>query len=147
MQRRRVDVDEQRAERTHALAGPRGTVAQSFRRQAVALRLELVGARVEPDGNAEEVLDHAIVEVRRDRTPLGVRRFDGTLQERGTLLGGSPQPACERARERQVHELQEHEEAQEGRSERSPQPLAAGRYVAEALVDLEQIAPAVGTTD
>src|SRR4051794_27167126 len=74
---------------------------------AVAAAVHAGGARGERVGDAEQVLDDAVVQVGGDQPPLGLRRVERMLEQRLALAPAFPQPPGERAREREVDELQQ----------------------------------------
>ena len=127
VQARRIDVDEQRAQRADAVA--RLVAAPS--RSAVAGRgspLPLSRSRVgrQSVGDADEVLHDAVVQVGGDQPALGLRGVERAAQQRLALVLAAAQPARERARERQVDELQQQQAAEQRRARRPA--TAAGRW-------------------
>ena len=74
--------------------------------------------------HAREVLHHAVVQVARDLAAFDVGRFERLAQQRFALLRALPQPAGERPRQRDLHELQCDQRAERDRGEAAPELVA-----------------------
>jgi len=73
-----VDLDEQRAQRAHAIAQRAGGFAQGARLAGVAAALRVGGQRREAEGDAGEILHDAVVQIGGDPAALLRGCLDGT---------------------------------------------------------------------
>ena len=127
LQAGRMDLDEQRAQRAHAVAQPARAVAEGGRVGVGAPALRAVGERREAEGDAREVLHDAVVQVGGDAATLVVGRLDGPLEQHLALPVAALQAPGERPRQRDLAEQQDDERRDQRRRERAEQPARRSR--------------------
>ncbi len=131
----RVEFDEQRAEASHGLSGPRSGGRQRGARRRRGLAVRRRAERVRDPG---EVLDDAVVQVGGDAPPL-VRRRLHRADEEGLALRLRPaQPPIESRREGDLHEPEQGEARDEQRRQGEPDAPPGRRHRTLALVGLEE---------
>src|SRR3954471_4298028 len=131
-----MDLDEQRPQGPDRLArlarGPPDLLAL-----AAPLGHPALG-RPEPVGDAGERLDRPVVEVARDAPALLLLRVQRADQEPLALALALAEARRERAGERDLHEPEQRERADERGQGLPAEPTARGLDPARALVDLEE---------
>ena len=108
LQVRRVDLDEQRPQLPDALTQASDRAAE--RRRLMARRRAasaLVGERREPESDAGQILDDAVVQVRGDASPLLRRSLDRAGQQSLALAVAALEAAGQRPGERHLEEQQD----------------------------------------
>ena len=98
----------------------------------------LAGGAGQRERDAGEILDDAVVEIGRDAPPFEIRRVERLPQQRLAFALALAQPAGQRPRERDLHELEHDERAERDGSEAPPDARAGRRDRAVAEVGLEQ---------
>ena len=147
VQRGRIEVDEQRAQLAHAAPGLVRGLLDEPGLLLLAAALELVGGRGEGERHAGELLDGPVVQVARDARALVLRRVQRALQQLLALALAAAQAAQQRPCERHLRGLEQQHRADQGGREDQPQPPAAGRHRAEAVVGLEEQRRPLGAAD
>ena len=117
-----MDLDQQRPQVADALAQRVDGITNDFLSSPVASR----GQRRQPERDAREVLDDAVMEVGGDPVALDVGRLDGPLQQPRAFLVDALQVAGEPPGQRELEELQKHEAAEQRRGQGPEQPRCAG---------------------
>ena len=98
----------------------------------------IVGDRRERVGDARDVLHRTVVQVGGEASPLAVRAGDRVCEQRLAVLVAALQSAHQRPDERNLHEHEQRDCAEDRRSELGEEPARAGVDGVEPLVDLEQ---------
>ena len=98
----------------------------------------IVGDRCERVGDARDVLDRAVVQVRGEPSPLAVGAGDRVRKQRLAVLVAALQSPHQRPHERNLHEHEQRDGAEDRRCELGEEPARAGIDRVEPFVDLEE---------
>ena len=123
LERRRVDVDEQRAQLADRLARLRAAARRARGLPPSSAPPSAFGGGGERERDAGEPLDGAVVEVRGDPAALEVRGVDRAAQQLLALALAGSQPARERVGERDLDEVEHQQGAEQRRQQADPLPL------------------------
>ena len=135
VQARRVDVDQQRTQRAHARRAParRPSQRRRARRGRPRARLPPTASRRRPTRSCTTPSCRSAAIRRRSSSDASIARRSSPRAR-----AGRAQPARQRPGQRQLDEPEQQQAAEQRRQEGEPQPAAAGRHRAVALVGLEQ---------
>ncbi len=142
-----IEVDEQRAQGADAVAADRGPPAHG--------RVRVTGARVrrarrhrlQVVGDAGQVLDDAIVQLRGDPSPLRVQRRVGMATEGLALLLLCAHAPGQEPGERKLGQRQGEQQGDHDRQDAAQDAPAAGGDRARPVIGLDDHAAAVGGRD
>ena len=93
----------------------------------VSLHRRVLHDRADRVRHADEVLHDAVVEVAGDAAALVVAGVERLLQQGGALALGVPHAPGQRPRQRELHQLEQDERAEQQRGEHRPDAVGALR--------------------